>query len=75
MKRTQTHIILKSCNFPFSLGLLVTHLFCEKITDEVDEDEDEDADADHINHLPLDTLLLLLPRSDIQNSLAICNHV
>ena len=68
---------LKKCNFPFSLGLLVTHLFGEKIMDEVDEDDDEDEDPDGLGHLSLDTLLLLplLPRSDIQNSLAICNHV
>ena len=57
--------------------MFVTPLFVEKITDEVDEDDDEDEDPDGLNHLSLHTLLLLLllPRSDIQNSLAICNHV
>jgi len=68
---------LKICNYLFSLDLFVTHFFIEKITDEVDEDDDEDEDPDGLDHLYLHTLLflLLLPRSDIQNSLAICNHV
>ena len=46
---------------------------------EVEEEEEDGEDADGLRHLSLPThlplLLLLLLRSDVQNSLAIPNHL
>ena len=46
--------------------------------DEVEEEEEDGEDADGLGHLSLPThhlLLMLLLRSDVQNSLAIPNHL